>query len=131
MTLVELACSKTKVLQCGSSVGSISLQLIVEINGNLFISTKNSGDQFCSVVSAGHFVSTQSRLYLGLVLTSDTTYVTLLPQFDYSRSTFSWGMGEGIRGTAQCKLPLSCHMQGFTGAFFLLSMCSVAESQKW
>lgn len=82
MTVVELACRKRKVLQYGSPAGS-SLQPVVEINGNLFISAKSSGDQFCPVSCfSGHVVYTQSRLYPGMVITSCTTYMALSPQFD-------------------------------------------------
>lgn len=50
------------------------------------------------VVSAEQVVClyTQSRLYLRLVLTSDTANMTLLPQFDYSLSLFP-GRREGER----------------------------------
>lgn len=75
------------------------------------------------VVSAGHFVYTQSRLYLGFVLTSDTTYMTFLPQFDYSLPLFPRGR-EGRQNQRNCtmqenqQLPLSCRMQGSQVHFF-------------
>lgn len=139
MTLVELTCSKTKALQCGAQLAPsfFNLQLrLMEIFSLVLKTLGTSSAQL--VVSARHvvYLYTQSRLYLGLVLTSDTAYMILLPQFDYSLLLFPRGReggGNQRNWTMQenQQLLLSCHMQGFTGAFFLLSMCSVAVSQKW